>query len=291
MGGVSPQIKGIGAMILGALLLASNDATSKFLSESYPVGQILGLRHAVALAIILAYVHWSAGWQALRIGNRTGQALRSATFVATTVLVVVSLSLLPLATVTAIAFSSPIFVVAFSGPMLGERVGPRRWLAVLIGFAGVLLIVRPGTAAFDWLLLLPALAAVCAGLRDGFTRQLSRTDSSISILFWSTACVVAGTLTTVPFGWQPVDLSGAAWLVLNGALNAGAHFLMIEALRLGDASLVAPFRYSGIVFAALLGLIVWGHVPDGWTLAGAAVIIASGIYIIEREAGASPTRG
>ncbi len=281
----SPQIKGIAAMIAGALLLSMNDAVSKFLSESYPVGQILGLRHAVALAIILAYVRWTADWRVLRIENRAGQALRGATFVATTAFVVLSLSLLPLATVTAIAFSSPIFVVALSGPMLGERVGVRRWLAVLAGFAGVLLIVRPGTAAFDWLLVLPALAAVCAGLRDGVTRRLSRTDSSVSILFWSTVCVVVASLATVPFGWRPVDAAGAAWFVLNGAFSAGAHFLMIDALRLGDASLVAPFRYSGIVWAALLGLIVWGHVPDGWTLAGTAVIIASGIYIVERESG------
>lgn len=279
----SPQLKGILAMTMGALLLAMNDGVSKYLSETYPVGQILGLRHAIALLLILAYVRCGAGWGALRPTNRMGQAARGAIFATTTGLVVLSLSLLPLATVTALAFSSPIFVVALSGPMLGERVGPRRWIAVLLGFAGVVLIVRPGTAAFDWLLVLPALAAVTAGLRDTVTRQLSRTETSISILFWSNACIVAAAFATAPFGWRPLSSTDALWFLLNGALSAGAHFLMIDALRLGDASLVAPFRYTGMVWAAFIGLVVWGHFPDAWTMAGAAVIVASGIYIVERE--------
>ena len=272
-------------MVGSAALLAMNDAVSKFLSETYPVGQILGLRHTVALLIILAYVHWGPGWAALRVTDRWGQALRALIFVGTTGLIVLSLSVLPLATVTAIGFSSPIFVVMLSGPLLGETVGPRRWMAALLGFAGVLIIVRPGTAGFDWLVVLPALAALVAGLRDSVTRRLSRTETSISILFWSTALVILTSATTAPFGWERVVPQDIVWFVLNGALNAGAHFLMIDALRLGDASLVSPFRYTGIVWAAILGLVVWGHFPDAWSWLGIAVIVASGVYIVEREAG------
>jgi drug/metabolite transporter (DMT)-like permease len=211
-------------------------------------------------------------------------ALRSLFFVATTGTIVVSFSLLPLALVTAIAFSSPLFVVAFSHLFSDEKVGPRRWLAVLAGFAGVLVIVRPGEAGFEMVLILPVLAAFFAGSRDIMTRGLSRTESSISILLWSNLAVVCVAMIVTTFqGWQAITGAAALLLLVNGALNAGAHFLIIEALRLGEASLVSPFRYSGLIWAIMLGLVIWGDFPDIWTLSGALLLVASGVYIIERS--------
>jgi drug/metabolite transporter (DMT)-like permease len=280
----SDSFKGILAMIVAALLLTLNDATTKWLTETYPVWQVLALRQFCSLLLIVPYIYFVTGWGVVKVTNRPGMALRSLFFVATTGTIVVSLSLLPLALVTAIAFSSPLFVVAFSHLFTDEKVGPRRWLAVLAGFAGVLVIVRPGEAGFEMVLILPVLAALFAGSRDILTRGLSRTESSISILLWSNLAVIAVALavTTVQ-GWQGVTGTAALLLLFNGALNAVAHFLIIEALRLGEASLVSPFRYSGLIWAIMLGLVIWGDFPDSWTLAGAVLLVASGVYIIERS--------
>jgi drug/metabolite transporter (DMT)-like permease len=280
----SDSFKGILAMIVAALLLTLNDATTKWLTETYPVWQVLALRQFCSLLLIVPYIYFVTGWGVVKVTNRPGMALRSLFFVATTGTIVVSFSLLPLALVTAIAFSSPLFVVAFSHLFTDEKVGPRRWLAVLAGFAGVLVIVRPGEAGFEMVLILPVLAALFAGSRDILTRGLSRTESSISILLWSNLAVIAVALavTTVQ-GWQGVTGTAALLLLFNGALNAVAHFLIIEALRLGEASLVSPFRYSGLIWAIMLGLVIWGDFPDSWTLAGAVLLVASGVYIIERS--------
>jgi drug/metabolite transporter (DMT)-like permease len=280
----SDSFKGILAMIVAALLLTLNDATTKWLTETYPVWQVLALRQFCSLLLIVPYIYFVTGWGVVKVTNRPGMALRSLFFVATTGTIVVSFSLLPLALVTAIAFSSPLFVVAFSHLFTDEKVGPRRWLAVLVGFAGVLVIVRPGEAGFEMVLILPVLAALFAGSRDILTRGLSRTESSISILLWSNLAVIAVALavTTVQ-GWQGVTGTAALLLLFNGALNAVAHFLIIEALRLGEASLVSPFRYSGLIWAIMLGLVIWGDFPDSWTLAGAVLLVASGVYIIERS--------
>lgn len=272
-------------MIVAALLLTLNDATSKYLTESYSVWQVIAARQFFSLFVIIAYIRMVAGWQALIVNDRLGMVLRAAFFVSTTGFIVTSFSLLPLALVTAIAFSSPIIVVALSHALGREMIGPRRWMAVLAGFFGMLVIVRPGGAGFEWVLLLPLGAALSAGLRDISTRSLSRTDTSVSILFWSNiAVIVFASVATAFSGWREVTLTAASFLFVNGLLNAGAHFLIIEALRLGEASLVSPFRYSGLIWATILGLLIWGEFPDLWTLLGAAILVASGIYIIERDA-------
>ncbi len=271
-------------MILGAALLSLNDAVSKFLTESYPVGQVIGLRQAASLLVILPYAYYTTGWRGLRIVNWGGQGFRGAVFVATAILMVLGLSLLPIATVTAIAFASPIFVAALSVALLGERVGWHRWAAIIAGFGGVLVIVRPTGASFEWALMIPVCAAFANALRDIATRKLARTDTSISILFWSTVIVIAASLFSIPFGWKPVTGAGALWFLLAGLLAAGAHFLMIEALRLGEAALIAPFRYTALLWAILTGILVWNTVPDAFVLLGALLVVASGIYILQREA-------
>ena len=275
--------RGICTMILGAGVLSMNDAVSKYMVESYPIGQILGLRQIAALVAILAYVWWAGRWRDLRINDRTGQAWRGLTHVGGAALIVWSLSLLPIATVTAIAFSSPIVVLIFSMRLLGERVSWRRRIAVLIGFAGVVVIIRPGGVSFEWALLVPVAAAVVAGLRDLLTRRVARVDTSLSILVWASVLLIAVSLFTIPFEWKPVTLTASVWFVFNGLLNAGAHFLMIDALRRGDAALISPFRYTAILWAAFTGFIVWHHLPDLYTTIGAVMLVLSGVIIARRE--------
>lgn len=167
--------------------------------------------------------------------------------------------------------------------MLGERVDARQWVAIASGLAGVTLIVRPGAIEFQWAMLLPVAAAAVNGLRDTFTRRLSRTDSSISVLLWSGVLVLIAGLCTLPLGWKPIDLKGALWLLAAGVLNASAHFMVIEAFRLGNAAVVAPLRYSGMLWAMLVGFLVWREAPDTWMLTGAAVVVCAGIYMVRRE--------
>lgn len=270
-------------MSMASLLLTIGDAGTKYLTAEYSVGQVLAIRQTCALIAVLPYIHWVTGWHALRVVNRAGVALRSLFFIGTTWLIVSSFAVLPLPLVTAIAFSSPIFVVALSTLVLGERVGPRRWLAVMAGFTGVLVIVRPGGSAFEAVLILPVLAALSSGFRDLVTRHLARTDTSIAILFWSMLAVVVASAFAAAADWKPVTPGAALAMMGIGVLNAAAHFLMIDSLRLGDASLVAPFRYTSLIWATILGVLVWNDWPDFWTVAGAAIIVAGGVYIVERE--------
>ncbi len=266
-------------MILGAGMLAMNDAATKYLAESYPMGQVLGLRQSVTLLVIFAYVFLSGSWEQLRINHRSGQAWRAAVHCGSAILIVWALTLLPIATVTAIVFSSPLIVLIFSMRLLGEDVSWQRWIAVIIGFTGVLVIVRPGGVSFEWAILVAVAAAFVSGFRDLLTRRLSRTDTSISMLFWASALLIVLSLLTIPLGWKTLTLSGTFLFIINGLINAGAHFLMIEALRLGDAALVSPFRYSAILWAILTGFIVWNELPETFTVVGAAMLIISGILI------------
>jgi len=201
------------------------------------------------------------------------------------------LSLLPLATVTAITFVGPIFVALMSVPMLGERVNAARWIAIALGFAGVLIAVRPTSAAFEWALLIPLATALASSARDVMTRQLSRTDTNISILFVSTGMVMLAGLATIPFGWNEVSWSAAGWFLVAGALHAGANFLMIEAFRLGPAAMIAPFRYTSLLWALIIGFAVWGDAPDPWIVAGGVVIVAAGVLMLRSEAPAGQGRG
>jgi drug/metabolite transporter (DMT)-like permease len=194
-----------------------------------------------------------------------------------------SLSLLPIATVTSITFATPLLVAAFSGPLLGEKVSVRRWLVILLGFAGVLVIVRPGGAQFHWALLLPIAVAIINCFRDLATRWLARTETSISVLVWSSNIVAAATACSAFFGWSPLTPAATGWFVLVGVINAGSHFLMIEAFRRAHAATVSPLRYTGLLWAALFGYLYWGDVPDAWLIGGSVLVIASGMLLIRLE--------
>lgn len=274
------SLRGIAAMTVGAGLLTLNDAVSKYLTEHYPLGEVLCLRQAAAFLFMLPYAWVVTGFGALRSVNHGGQLLRGLLFILGTGFTVASLSLLPLSFVTIVLFSTPLFVALMAAPVLGERVGVHQWIAIAAGFAGVLLIVRPAGSGFEWVMLLPVCAAFTNGSRDALTRRLSRTDSSISMLLWSGVAVMVAGLCTIPFGWEPVDLDGAAWFLAAGFFNAAAHFMVIEAFRLGNAAVVSPFRYTGLLWAMLVGFAIWREVPDGWMLGGAAVVVCAGIYML-----------
>lgn len=271
-------------MSAAGAVFSAHDAITKHLAETYPIGEIIFFRQLAAALLLVIVVQFTRGLGALKPINIKGQTFRSVFFVASTALIAISVSMLPLATALAIIFSSPILVAALSAATLGEPVGPRRWTAIIIGFIGVLVIIRPGDTSFAWVLLIPVFAASASAIRDLSTRILHRTDSTNAILFWSNIAVLIAAAFTIPFGWKSVTHLDAAFLVAGGALNLLAHFFTITALRFGDAALVTPFRYTALVWAALLGYLIWGHIPDQWTVLGATIIVAAGVYLVLREA-------
>jgi drug/metabolite transporter (DMT)-like permease len=197
-----------------------------------------------------------------------------------------AISVVPLADAYTITFTAPLLVTALSVPLLKERVGWRRWSAVLVGFIGVLIVIRPGFGDAPWQLMLPLVTAACFALYQILTRLVSiDPDETPFVMLFYVAWVGAAVMTLmVPFYWQPVALADWPWMVAMGGLGAIGHLILIRALVIAPASLIAPFTYSQIVWALIAGYLVFGDVPDGWMLVGCTVIVASGLFVFYREA-------
>jgi len=270
-------------MLLGTVALTANDALLKWMSIGYSVGQIMFCR-GIFIALPLAALIWRAGGLAcLRPINPTLHFIRAGLVVCSTFLFVSGLRFLPLTDAVAIAFAGPLFVTALAPRLLGEYVGWRRWLAVAAGFVGILVIIRPGGTAVQWAALLPLGASLCGAFRDILTRKMSAHESTVAILFYTSLGVTLAGLMTAPFAWAPVSWNNWGLFLLSGLFIGPGHYLMIETYRYGEAALVAPFKYSGVIWAALLGFLIWGDVPDAGTVTGVSVVIFSSLYIMHRE--------
>lgn len=275
-----------GALFMLAAILAFSvmDATIKWLAATYPVMHIVFFRNFFAfIPIGLMLAARKDGLAALRTRNWKGHLIRAALGLASMILFFNAFALMPLAEVVAIAFSAPLFITALSMPLLGERVGPRRWAAVVVGFVGVLIILRPGTELFQPAAFLPLTASLFLALAMLQVRLLTRTETNIALMLYMT---LAGALATAPFlmsGW--VRPTGFDWglIVGMGVIGGTAQYLLTQAFRKAPASLIAPLEYSGILWAGLFGYWLFGEVPDRWVFVGAAVVIASGLYILHRE--------
>lgn len=276
-------LRGIAYMALSCGFLAGSDAITKWLTTGYPVGQLICLRSIFIFLPIAAMVWRDGGWASVRISSLRDQALRGGLFICTTVTIVMSFKLLPLADAVALMFAGPLFATALARPMLGERVGWKRWCAVGVGFTGVLVIVRPTGEGLALAALMPIVAALFSAVRDIVTRRITATESSNAIMICSTGCVVAACLFTIPFGWVMPTPADMALLVVAGIMVGLAHYLMIASYRAAEIAIVSPFKYVGLIWATAIGYAVWGHFPDEWTSIGAAIVIASGVYILRRE--------
>lgn len=270
-------------MVAGGLLLTLNDAVLKWLTGDYPVGQIMFLRGLFVFIPITVLVHRAGGVQALKVNSVGGHAVRTVLVITGTFLFITGLRYLPLADAISITFAGPLFVTALAAPLLGENIHWRRWLAIGIGLIGVIVIVRPGGNIAQWAALLPLASSLTGACRDILTRHLAGKETSISILFYTSLGVtLAGGATSV-LGWQSVTLHDVSLFALSGILLSGAHYLMIETYKHAEAAVVAPFKYVSMVWAVVLGLLIWGDFPDQWTFVGAAIVMASGLYILHRE--------
>jgi drug/metabolite transporter (DMT)-like permease len=274
-------------MLLGAVLLTSSDAVSKALTTRYPVGELIFLRGLCVMVPILFMVRARGGFATLAVLSIRGQVARACLFVCSSVLFVTSLSYLPLPLVTSLSFVSPIFMTVLAIPLLGERVSWQTWCAVFAGFAGGVIAINPTGASWSWAAVLPVIGAFSGALRDILTRRISARESSTSIMFYSMGLTVLLATATAPFGWRWPDGIDLLLFLAVGGLMGVAHFMSIEALRLCEVSLLAPLRYAMILWSIALSVIVWQELPSTPTLAGTAIIVASGIYVVRRQARAA----
>ena len=281
---VAGNLAGIASMVAGVFCLATMDALAKFLGEGYPVMQLVFLRSAIALPLLLA-IAWvsEGGFAGLRTRRPWVHVARSGLVALAIFTFYTALTYLPLAEVTAIAFAAPLIMTALSHPLLGERVGWRRWSAVLVGFLGVLIVVKPGTAAFQPAALIALAAAFFYALMLMTARKFAPSESAISLVVWSTAGagLVAGAL--MPFAWTPVAAADGGWFLALGGLGAVTMLLLTRAFHLAPAAVVAPFDYTALIWALGYGWLIWGEVPAPTTWAGAAVIAGAGLYVTHRE--------
>ncbi len=271
-------------MLAASFLLTLLDATVKWLAQSYSPLEIGFLRYFVGLFIAAGIAHRAGGLGTLRTRRLAGHLLRSALNLATMLAFYYALRLLPLADAIAISFTSPLFTTALSGPMLKEHVGIRRWSAVAIGFVGVVLIARPTGGGVNVGALLELVSCLCWSLTQVTSRQLSATEPSHTILFYYSLAVVVVLGSLMPTAWVTPHGLDWLWFLICGLLGSFGQFFITQALRYGEASLVAPLDYTSLVWATLLGFLVFGDFPTWLVLVGAAVIIVSSLYVAGGEA-------
>ena len=274
--------RGIYWMLLTMVLIGSQDTLAKYLSQFYPVPVVVWVRYLVHFIILSAIL--APRLKQLAPTTRPGlQAVRSILLYLITIFFIVGLTYMPIAEATAVMFVSPLLVTAFSVPLLGENVGIRRWVGVAVGLVGALVIIRPGTEMMQWAALLPLAAAVTFALFQISNRIINRTDHVLTSLFYSS---VGGTVISsaiLPLYWEMPALEHWPLLVLLGVIGASTHFAMLRAFAFAPAAVVSPFSYTGLIWAVLLGYLVFAEVPDMWTISGALIIVISGLYILFRE--------
>lgn len=271
-------------MAVAVALFALMDAGLKLLAPHYPPLQVGALRGLSSLPFLLAWIAATTGFSTLLRVRWPLHLLRAALGIAMMAGFVYGLRTLPLSTAYAITFVAPLLVTALAVPLLGERVGPRRWGAIGVGLVGVLVVLRPTGQGMLTLAGLAVLgAAVCYAVGAITVRLLARTDSTQAMVFWLMALLGAGSALLAWPAWRPVE-PAHLWLIAGvGLAGSLAQVALTEAFRRGEASLVAPLEYTALVWGVLLDATVWGVLPDRVTWLGAAIIVASGLYLLRRE--------
>jgi drug/metabolite transporter (DMT)-like permease len=274
---------GIALIVLTVGLFATMDTIAKWLCLFYPVVQVVWARYTFNLVALLPVLAQRGPRAALRTTRPGLQIARGVLLLASTGFFFAALSLIPIATAASIGFVGPLLVVALSAIILKEKVGPRRWTAVGVGFVGVLIIIRPGVGDASWAMLLPLATAVCFAAFQIVTRILARSDDGTTTLVWSSGVGALLVNLAVPFAWVTPEAWHWIPLVVVGALGALSHWVLILAYDRAPASVLAPNSYTNLLWTIPFGYLVFGNLPDGWMLLGAAILIACGLYVWARE--------
>jgi drug/metabolite transporter (DMT)-like permease len=280
---MTPRLKGILLIVASMVVFALLDAAAKYVMQGLPPPVAVFFRYFIAFLLSIAIIMRQGGLTLVATRHPLLQTVRGLLLMFSTIFNFIAMSHLQLAQTAAISFTVPLWVCALSVPLLGEHVGLRRWTAVIIGFLGVLIIMRPGSMSFHWAMFFSLASSFCAANYNIVTRKVGGHDRAETSLFY--VGLVGALAAAVPMPWVWQMPQGLQWVLLlaMGCFGAGGHFMLIQAHRLAAASALAPFVYTQIVWMILIGYIVFSDVPDHWTLLGAAVVVTSGLFVFARE--------
>jgi len=270
-------------MVLAMACFASMDAASKWMIRDHSTAQLMWIRYGFYCVFVLVLVRKQGVAAAIRTSRPWLQGGRALLATVEAGAFVLAFRYLPLADAHALGAASPLIVVALAAPMLGERVGWHRAGAVLAGFMGVLVIIRPGFSELSWPLLIPLSAAFMWALYQVLLRLVGRTDHADTTLLWSSLVGFAATTLVGPFYWTPMTAIDWLWMAVISVLGAVAHLALTKAMQFGSAGALQPYSYTLLIWVAVMGIVVYGDFPDRWTLLGAAIIVASGLYTWHRD--------
>ena len=274
---------GIGWIVTAGCTLSVMDGLIKWSVGVFPVAQVVFIRSAFVLVMLGALLMHSGGLSAIRTKRPLGHLLRVALTVASILSFFESVRLLPLATVIAIGFGAPLFMTALSVPVLRERVGAHRWTAIAIGFVGVLVITQPGPDGLEWPALLALLSSMLFAAHLVTARYLARPETDAALMFWQNFGVFLCSGLLAPFVWAPVAAMDLAVVATMGVLLLVGQYCTVRAFRSAPVGAVAPFQYTELIWAAVIGYVFWHEVPPSNVWFGAIIVVASGLYVIWRE--------
>jgi len=275
--------KGI-ALILGStVFLGASDVTAKYLSATLPSIEIAWIRFLVFALIMSPAMMPGSPLFALQTARPGLHLLRGAALLGSSLFFISGLRFLPIAEASATGFVSPLFVTALSIIFLGEKVGVRRWIATAVGLVGVIIILRPGSGAFHPAALFPIVSALAWAGTLIMTRMMSGSERAITTMTYSSIAGVIILSALVPFVWVTPSWHDVLFGIFIGVASTAGQWIVVLAFRYGDASLLAPFSYTQLLWVSILGFLIFGEVPDVWTVTGAAFIVASGLYTAHRE--------
>ena len=276
-------MRGVMLISIAVLLFAVMDAISKYLTRFYPVTNILWARYLAHTLLIVVVLGPRLGWRLVRTSHPAIQILRGILLPVTSLFFVFAVKYMPIAEASSITFVSPMMITAMSVVFLKEKVGRSQGLAILAGFLGVLIIIRPGTGVFAWASLLPLGCALAMSSYQMLTRRIAGLESVYTSIFYAGFIGLLLLSLTLPFTWTaPQNAFHLMLLGSSGIVGASSHLILIKAYDYASASRLAPFSYSQLVWVTLIGYLVFGGFPDGWSLLGIVIIAAGGIYLATR---------
>lgn len=286
---MTPQgnARGIALMCASMAAFTFNDACMKVVTQDMPLMQAIGLRGGLTTLLLIGFARFSGGARLPGSArDRRLLGLRTLAEMGATLTFLAALVHMPLANLSAILQVLPLAMTLAAALVFGERFGWRRMLAIAVGFAGVMMIVRPGTEGFDRWSVLGLLSVGCVVLRDLSTRGMSGALPTATVALGSAIAVTMMGWAGVALGggWAPVGGRDAALLLLASAALFAGYLSSVAAMRTGEMSAIAPFRYTALVWAILFGYLTFGTLPDGWTLTGAALVVGSGLFALWRTA-------
>ena len=296
------NINGIYCILIGMLVVTLQDCTVKWLSPDYALHQIMLIRSVIAILIIFFIIKWEGGFRLLKTRHLSRHLLRAGLLIVANLTLFMAVAAMPYAEAIAIFFVAPLFITLLSIPILGEQIGLRRWAAIIIGLGGVVLMIQPGRAVFDWSSILPLAAAFSYASMQTITRKIGKTDKASTMVFYMQATMI---VTSIVIGILIGDgrFSGSGhsslefllrawvvpktehlWILLScGLLSGIGSYLLSQSYRLGQATLIAPFEYTALPLSVVLGFIIWNEIPTFHGAIGMLLIIGAGLYTLYRE--------